>query len=281
MRNRGPEGRGEAVVALGRDYADGSLIDAHRHARAQLLYGMTGVALVQTPEGAWMMPPDCALWIPPGRLHEVRMIGAVRMRNIYLRPNAAPAMPAECTVLAMSDLMRSLVAEVARPRQDENKRDEGERDEGERGEDDSGRTAALTALLLNELPRLPAIALSAPLPAAPRLRALCRGFLLEPSVHTSIEEWSARLHMSRRSFTRQFRAQTGMSFGDWKKRACVLAAIPRLMTGTPVTEVAMALGYDNPASFSAMFRQTTGTRPSRYAETRLRDSAPTGETREA
>ena len=245
----GPYGDGEDVFALAETYTPDEIIPAHRHARAQLLYGLTGVVLVQGTDGAWMMPPECGLWIPAGQEHEVRMLGEVRMRSLYLTEDAAPGMPDHCAVLAISDLVRTLLDAVAgspAPLRS------------------TSRGGLLTDLLLHEIPALPVIPLTVPMPVAPRLRALCRDFLKQPSASSDIAAWCGKLHMSRRSFTRHFRAGTGLSFVDWRQRACVMAAIPRLLAGEPVTGVALDLGYENPASFSTMFRRITGAPPSQY-----------------
>ena len=39
--------------------------------------------------------------------------------------------------------------------------------------------------------------------------------------------------MSRRTFTRLFRAQTGASFAAWRQQVCLQAAIARLTQGNP------------------------------------------------
>ena len=70
--------------------------------------------------------------------------------------------------------------------------------------------------------------------------------------------------MSRRSFTRAFRRETGLSFVAWRQQACVLAAVPRLAAGEAVTSIALDMGYDNPAAFTTMFRRTLGTSPRAY-----------------
>ena len=64
-----------AVVAIGTDYAHGQVLPLHRHRRAQLLYGATGVMQVSTADGNWVVPPQRAVWIPPGVDHEVLMLG--------------------------------------------------------------------------------------------------------------------------------------------------------------------------------------------------------------
>jgi AraC-like DNA-binding protein len=70
--------------------------------------------------------------------------------------------------------------------------------------------------------------------------------------------------MSRRTFTRVFRRETGLSFTMWRQQACLVAALPRLVAGEPVTRVAVDLGYDNPAAFTTMFKRVLGASPRAY-----------------
>jgi AraC-like DNA-binding protein len=86
----------------------------------------------------------------------------------------------------------------------------------------------------------------------------------QPNAHKAIDDWCGALRMSRRNFTRIFREETNMSFVVWRQQACLFAALPRLTAGESVTSVAMALGYDNPAAFTTMFKRLLGVPPSRY-----------------
>ncbi|MGV2904749.1 helix-turn-helix domain-containing protein, partial [Achromobacter sp. AGC25] len=74
--------------------------------------------------------------------------------------------------------------------------------------------------------------------------------------------------MSRRTFTRLFRAQTGVSVAAWRQQVCLLAAIERLSQGQAVTRVALDLGYASPSAFTSAFRRTMGDTPTRYMEVR-------------
>ncbi|MBE7211090.1 MAG: helix-turn-helix domain-containing protein, partial [Gluconacetobacter diazotrophicus] len=176
----------------------------------------------------------------------------VRMRSLYLRPDALPGMPGDCTVLAMTPLVRSMIAEVTLLPRPPVPQSEVPRD------------LTLEMLLLHELPRLDAVPLAVPLPATPALRALCEGFVRQPVPRLRIEDWAEELGISRRSFTRRFRAETGLSLAEWRQRASVMAALPRLLAGVPVTEVALDLGYETPAAFGTMFRRVMGESPGRY-----------------
>ena len=68
--------------------------------------------------------------------------------------------------------------------------------------------------------------------------------------------------------------KTGMSFAAWRQQACLLAALTRLGGGAAVTTVAREPGYASARAFSAAFRRTLGTAPSRYLAMHGRDGAP-------
>ena len=70
--------------------------------------------------------------------------------------------------------------------------------------------------------------------------------------------------MSRRSFTRAFLRETGLSLSVWRRQATLFAALPRLADGVPVTTVALDLGYDSVPAFTTMFRRMLGASPRRY-----------------
>src|SRR5690606_12321672 len=129
----------------------------------------------------------------------------------------------------------------------------------------AGRDGLLMAMILAELDALPALPLHLPLPRRPAaLRARCRDFLARPSQAASAEGWAAELNVSTRTLARLFQRETGMSFMDWRRRACVLAALPRLAAGVPVTAIALDLGYGSAGAFSTAFRRVLGAPPSHY-----------------
>jgi len=70
--------------------------------------------------------------------------------------------------------------------------------------------------------------------------------------------------MSRRTFTRAFQRQTGLSLSTWRQQALLFAALPRLADGEPVTSVALDVGYDSVPAFTTMFKRMLGTSPRGY-----------------
>lgn len=239
------------IIALGNEYAEGHHIPPHRHRRGQLLYGASGAVMVTTAQGTWVMPPQCGMWIPGGTVHDVRMLGVVNTRSLYLEAEAATGLPDRCQVVEISPLMRSLMADaVDLPVE----------------YDLNSRAGAVMALIQHELQEMPVLPLSLPFPEHPALAERCRAFLVAPTPHETIDGWCETLGMSRRSFTRLFRQQTGLSFAVWRQQACLVAALPRLVAGEPVTTVALDLGYDNPAAFTTMFKRLLGASPRHYLD---------------
>jgi len=67
----------------------------------------------------------------------------------------------------------------------------------------------------------------------------------------------------RRSLTRLFRQETGLSVGQWRLRRRVVAAIVLLAEGRSVTDTALTLGYDSVGARQS-FRKVAGAAPSAY-----------------
>jgi AraC-like DNA-binding protein/mannose-6-phosphate isomerase-like protein (cupin superfamily) len=241
-----------ALVATGNEYPARHQVSRHHHRRAQFLYAARGVASVVTELGSWIVPPERAVWIPAGIFHEVTMLGPVSMRSLYIDPEMAATLPSACRVVGVSGLLSQLMQEAVDlpfPY--------------ERG----SRADLILSLLVHEIERAPEQPLNVPFPAEPRLAARCRAYLEHPSPHETIDDWCADLAMSRRSFTRHFRAETGFAFAAWCRQACLFAALPRLAAGEPITTIAFDLGYESASAFATMFRRTVGVAPSRYLST--------------
>ena len=240
------------IVAVGNDYPPAFELDWHEHRRGQLLYAARGVIVVSTPHGAWVAPPERAVWTPGGCRHSVRMVGAVSTRGVLIEADAPGSLGPANRVIQVSPLLRNLLetACLIEPLYALDSRD-----------------ALVMDLLMAELTRAPTVPLAVPFPQTPELAARCQAFLECPAPHDTIDLWAAQLRMGRRAFTRQFRRETGLSFDAWRQQACLLVALPRLAAGEAVTSIALDLGYDSPAAFTTMFKRLVGVAPSHYRMT--------------
>ena len=251
--HRDPEGRPlpdprRPVVGFARSYPDGQLVARHSHEPAQLLYASSGLMRVETEVGFWVVPPQRAVWIPARMEHQVAMAGATEMRSLYLL-RGLEGLPADCQVIAVSPLLRELIAAFIA---------------GPATYAPGDPQARLVAVILDQL-RAPVLAsLHLPVPAAPRLRRLVAALLADPADNRSLDDWARVAGASARTLARLFEAETGLGFRAWRQQLRLHEALARLAAGEAVTAVAYAVGYDSPSAFIAMFRKTLGTSPQRY-----------------
>lgn len=237
------------VVAMTALYPDATTSTRHWHRRGQFILGLSGVTSMMTDRGSYVVPPDHGLWIPAGIVHQARLWADVETQSIYVDPRAAPKLPGRCRLVRTSALLRALMDEVVRlPVL----------------YDEEGRGGRLVEFLLAEIGDMPEASLQVPLPEDERLSLVCEGFLAETSSTATLDDWAALVRISRRTFTRLFRRQTGMSFAAWQQKVRLLEALARLGGGEPVTRVALDVGYDSPSAFAAMFRRALGSSPRRY-----------------
>lgn len=237
------------VAAMAKDFADGFHILPHAHERAQLIFAARGVMTVSADTGTWAVPPQRAVWMPGGVRHEIRMSGAVSMRTLYVRPEAAAALPPAVRVIAVSPLLRELILRAcALPVL----------------YDEAGADGRVMRLLLDEIAALPSVALDLKMPVDPRVERVCRALREEPGDPRTLDDWARGAGASGRTLARLFLKETGLSFADWRQQARLLAAMARLAAGQPITRIALDLGYESPSAFTAMFRRALGAPPSRY-----------------
>jgi AraC-like DNA-binding protein len=237
------------IAAMAKDFAHGHRIPVARHERGQLVYAVSGVMTVTTPHGTWVVPPQRAVWVPPRTDHESRMSGRVQMRTLYLRRDAARALPHRCGVMNVSPLLRELILAAT---------------EMPLAYDERGRDGRVMRLVLDELKAATDLPLYLPRPSDRRLARVCDAILRTPADPRPLSAWATAVGASTRTLARRFRQETGMSFATWRQQARLLESLRRLAAGEPVTKVALDCGYASASAFGAMFRRALGVAPTAY-----------------
>jgi AraC-like DNA-binding protein len=248
------------LVGYGNDYVSGHETGLHRHPRAQLLFATSGVMRITTEPALFTVPPGTGLFVPAETLHSVRMEGAVHMRALFLRADAAASGPASATVIAVSPLLRELILTVC-------------------GEpvvwDARGPIRLVAALVLHEISRAGTRTLSLPACRDPRLVRVAEALLTDPADPRDLDGYAAIAGASVRTLARLFRSDTGMSFQQWRRQLRMTEALSRIAQGTAPGIVAQQVGYASVPAFGAAFRETFGTTPA-MAAPRREGSAPGG-----
>ena len=237
------------VVAYGRDLSAGAVLPFHRHRRAQFVYASRGVMTVTTSSAAYVVPPQRAVWMPGGVAHRIDAQSDVAMRTLYIENNSATDLPTEVCVLQVSPLLRELVVAAVAA--------------GTEYEPDSPQSRMM-AVILDQIRAQPVASLALPMPEDARLLRIAKSLISNPADQRDLGEWAKEVGASKRTLTRLFPAQTGMSFRAWRQQRRLLRALVLLASGNNVTAVALEVGYDNTSAFISMFRRCLGATPAHY-----------------
>ena len=241
------------ILTDGRVIAAGHAVRPHRHPRGQLLWAMRGVLRVASNACIWLVPPSHAVWIPGGMEHQVTIEAEAELLNSYvdasipLREGARP-MPC-CAVLLLTPLAREMIRRLA---------------ESDTSAPFDDRLLRFCAVLLDEVEDLVEAPLNLPGGQDSRLTRVTRHLLRHPGDTQPLADLSRIAGTSTRTLERLFRAETGLSFRQWRAKLRLLHAIEALDRGESSTAIAFSTGYSSPSAFIAAFRKAFGTTPQRF-----------------
>lgn len=226
----------------------GHEIEPHAHDWHQLIYASAGIMTVSADKGLWVVPPQWAIWAPAHVRHAIRFSGASSFATLYLRPHDWRDLPTSSGVVAVSPLLRELILRAC---------DHGMLDRREPVEQ------ALAVLIVDAFRTRAVAALGLSMPSSAALRAVA-----DHCAHAARDDDTAKLArrfgFSVRTLERRFAAETGMTFGQWRRHARFLHALKLLAEGRAVKAVAREAGYRGASAFVAAFSETFGTTPGRY-----------------
>ena len=226
-----------------------SYFPEHSHDWGQLVYAISGVLAVDIAGQSFVISPEQAVWLPSGIAHRVGSLLGAQFRSLWIANEIVSALPEEPTVYAVAPLLKTLIAEAAVLR---------------REDEDDGYAGRVTQMILDQLRRATPIAAALPWPRGEALTRLCETLYADPADARSADDWGRELGMSPRTLTRRFEAEIGMSLRSWRRRMRLFKAIEMLGGGMDVTQTALDLGYGSPSAFIYAFRTELGVSPRSY-----------------
>jgi AraC-like DNA-binding protein len=234
-----------------REDADDLVTMWHTHDLHQLLYAFEGVAEVETARSRHLLPPQQAAWIPAGLPHQTTL-RRVRSVAVFFEPSMVDDPNERVRVLAASAPVREMIVYATRWPID-------------RPTSDPTADAFFAALALLATEWLDDEApLHLPTSASPTVAAV----MAYTQSHLAQADEGAvckAVGLSERSLRRQFRADTGTSWQDYRTTSRVLRAMALLAEGdTTVLDAAVAVGFESLSGFNRAFRRLSGERPSEY-----------------
>jgi AraC-like DNA-binding protein len=219
-----------------------------RPVQGHLLFVADGMVSIASGGMLWGLWPQRALWVPASADYQIHSRGDAEIVELAL--DSEIELPPSNRLIEISPLFRELIIEAGR--QMAELCDGFEQD-------------CIQGLIISRLRTAPGRRnAGVRLPADSRLRRICNAIIADPSDNRTIDDWAVDIGMSRRTLTRRFREETGLSFSIWRQQARLQEAVTRLEQGQPITTIAFDIGYESPGSFSTAFRQTFGITPSRF-----------------
>lgn len=210
----------------------------------QLVYAAEGSITVETPDGAWVVPPHRAVWVPPATPHEVVVHGRTTLRSLYLREN--PKLSKRSCTLGLTPLARELILHIAAVAPLTKTKPEHRR---------------LAAVLIDHLHELPVLPVYLPQPRTV-VAQNAASLLTEWSISTV--EVASHVGLSLRSLERLFKEETGLSLGAWRQQARLMESLRLLSQGESVGNVAFQVGYAGDSAFIYAFRRAFGIPPGAF-----------------
>ncbi|GMA28692.1 helix-turn-helix transcriptional regulator [Arenivirga flava] len=217
----------------------------HAHRLHELVWVRGGTMTVRSGRSIVTVPEGSGLWLPAGTEHSGRITAAAVLCDAQFDPARSPVALADVTVVEIRPVLGALLTHL--------QRDDLQPPERLRAE-------AVVFDLIRPARRTFVLAV----PDGGRISAMVEHLLDDPADPRSGADWARELGLSERSLTRAFRAQTGLSYLQWRQTLRVQSALTLLGEGAQVQEVAEQLGYAQPSTFIAAFRRITGTTPGAF-----------------
>ncbi len=119
-------------------------------------------------------------------------------------------------------------------------------------------------VMVEQIHRLESDSFSVPVSEHPALIQVLRQLAEKPESVLSLEDWAEKVNVSGRTLSRMFKAETGMSFVQYRQQVRLCSALRYLAQGRSVANVAMDVGFTSQSAFIRLFRQTFGKTPGEY-----------------
>lgn len=222
----------------------------HAHALHVVFWPMRGSSFVDVAGQRHHLTLGQGVFVPAGTVHVVDPDPATSLTAVYIRTDAWGGDCDRVWGVTVNAAARELLVFMAYHGMPSDRRFRAQR---------------LCLDLLAE-PSLPSLEL--PLPGDGLIQPVARRILEHPEDSRSLEDWAWVLNTSGRTIARAFRADTGMTFSEWRTVARMSVAVRLLADGVAVGTVSRKVGYTSASAFSTALKRVTGRGPLQFRAVR-------------
>jgi AraC-like DNA-binding protein len=236
---------------LAKTHLAGTRLPRHQHQTGQLLFATRGIMLVETPSVRWTLPPQRALWIPPGHPHAIHMLSDTVLRTVYCTQDLVDHCPGfdrqqAIHAVAATGLIRELILGLFN------------------AAFDHATQYTMVRLLLLSLRHAQSIPTDVPMPSSDGLRRAVGAILERRQWQLSLHELAELALMSERTFSRRFADELGMTYRTWRQRARIVSSLDLLTDDVPIKVIAHRLQFASAAAYVATFHRLIGCTPTAF-----------------
>jgi AraC-like DNA-binding protein len=238
-----------SVLPLSAEFKAMTQIISHSHPWSQLSYSCVGVMHIETDAGIFVIPPEQALWLPPGMAHQHFCKNKVSYRSLYIDPALSELLGKQVRPLSVDPLLKSLILEISNWPEDY---------------EETTQTRRFILVLLDRLALAKSNELFMPTIQDKRLLPIIETLNQEPANKLTIEQWARKVGASSRTLNRLFNQNYGMGFSRWKQKLRILKSLELLNSNSQLAAIAFELGYESTSAFITAFKKHLGCSPKKY-----------------
>ncbi|OXY82709.1 AraC family transcriptional regulator [Oceanimonas doudoroffii] len=247
------EASGLPIFGVAVHYPAGHVVPMHTHSHGHLIYADRGLLRVEAESGQWLVPPTAAVWLRSGVEHRLVVPVALQAHGLFVHNDICARLPEADCVIHVSSLVRELIMALT---------------QADKQSLSATRMGLLGELLIEEIHAQPALPFHLPWPAGNAdspIQRVCQSLLNNPGDVTTATGWADKLAMGDKTFHRRFLQSTGMTFGKWRQQLRLMSSLTLLLKGVPITQVALASGYESHSAYTTAFSKQFGQPPSVFS----------------
>ncbi len=217
------------------------------HQEGLLLLTLTGLLVASSDNGLQVAPAGFAVWFPPFYTRDLRRRGLYRGLSISVNEAACRGLPTRACAVQIKGLLKKTALTAA-----------------DRTRAISEQPSPCIEALQEEICRDTVEGLSLLFPQDPRLKRVAQSLIANPADNRLLEDWASLGATSKRTLSRRFVTETGLTFTAWRQRLRLLQSMEMLVEHVPMKTISLALGFCSASNYISIFRQVFSETPAQY-----------------
>ena len=228
------------ITAKVEQMAKGYIDKCHQHPWHQITFPFEGILQTKVADSQFVIPHSGMLFIPANTPHESFVVTNTKFIGIYLNPQFHNHFPLKAKAISVTPFLRELVLHINHSVSNSIV-----------SEDELSK---LVVVLIDQISSGESYEMKLLLPSDRRLMIIFKALMAEPQQDTKLSDWAKQVGTSKRTLSRLFTKELGMTFPLWRQHLRLVSSLNLLETNLSVQEIAFKVGYNADSSFIFAFK---------------------------